>query len=344
MEVGKDERIAYKSSKIIINAYNGNDTVNGTVNGTNETTTSIVKSTDYWTYYDYEPSNVKYYWYKDCVVKGMSPHAAVTTGGTLVSVIGAWFKYMPQYGIVPHCKFGDKIVRGNFDSTVRIVCEVPPNLSGALDQEYPFEVSMNGVDFVDTAFKFFYFEEPVIDDIFPDMGPVSGGTPVYLIGQNFTNLTGQRDFNCRFTPRNLNTPSKKARARWLNSTTIVCYSPGGWKKGDQMHVQLTYNGVDYDEYNYNFTFFSIGRAFPRSGPHDGSGGPIIVEGRGFRNTTTNRPKCRLDGKVYEPMSVSFDKILCGVQPSLDANANVPFAVTANGVDWHDFPGGFQYYE
>ena len=161
VEVGYDEKIKYNPSMVYNSGQFCNETsfTNETANSTgspidfkNETTIITTNLTtddkvDYWTYYDYEPSNVEYYWYKDCVVKAMSPKAAVTTGGTLVSVMGAWFKYMPQYGVVPHCKFGDKIVRATFDSTVRIVCEVPPNLSGALDQEYPFEVSLNGVDF-----------------------------------------------------------------------------------------------------------------------------------------------------------------------------------------------------
>lgn len=51
----------------------------------------------------------------------------MTRGGTRLEVSGAWFKYMPEYGIVPHCKIGDKVVRAQFFSTVRIVCPTPPN-------------------------------------------------------------------------------------------------------------------------------------------------------------------------------------------------------------------------
>lgn len=79
-----------------------------------------------WIYYQYNPSTVEYYYYKDCVVKEMMPHSGIIVGGTNVQVSGAWFKYMPEYGVVPHCKFGDKIVRAYFDSTVRVVCRAPP--------------------------------------------------------------------------------------------------------------------------------------------------------------------------------------------------------------------------
>lgn len=43
-----------------------------------------------------------------------------------VEVVKA-IKYMPEYGIVPHCKIGPKVVRAKFFSTVRIVCMSPPN-------------------------------------------------------------------------------------------------------------------------------------------------------------------------------------------------------------------------
>jgi hypothetical protein len=87
---------------------------------------------------------------------------------------------MPEYGVVPHCKFGDKIVRATFDSTVRIVCRAPPGVE--LGVIYPFEVSLNGVDWSTSGFKFTYYEQPTLYDISPDSGPESGGTQIYIHG------------------------------------------------------------------------------------------------------------------------------------------------------------------
>jgi len=53
------------------------------------------------------------------------PSAGYVKGGTFVEILGTWFDYAPQYGIVPHCKFGNTIVRAHFDSTVRLVCQSP---------------------------------------------------------------------------------------------------------------------------------------------------------------------------------------------------------------------------
>ena len=66
---------------------------------------------------------------------------------------------MPQYGVVPHCRFGDKIVRATFESTVRAVCSSPPSEAKT---GIPFEVSLNGVDWTDTKLTYSYYEEPII--------------------------------------------------------------------------------------------------------------------------------------------------------------------------------------
>jgi len=85
----------------------------------------------------------------------MYPNHGLTIGGTKVQVSGFDFKFQPEYGIVPHCRFGDQIVKAYFDSTVRIVCESPPN--SFVGVAIPFEVSLNGFDWTDAGFTFSYF-------------------------------------------------------------------------------------------------------------------------------------------------------------------------------------------
>jgi hypothetical protein len=79
------------------------------------------------TIYSYSYSFVEYYYYQNPVVKKVEPLSGLTKGGTTIEVSGAWFKYMPEYGIVPHCKIGEKVSRAKYFSTVRIVCVAPPN-------------------------------------------------------------------------------------------------------------------------------------------------------------------------------------------------------------------------
>lgn len=79
------------------------------------------------TMYLYSTAFVEYYYYKNPVVKKVEPLSGLTRGGTLIEVSGAWFGYRPEYGVIPHCKIGDKVTRAMFYSTVRIVCVSPPN-------------------------------------------------------------------------------------------------------------------------------------------------------------------------------------------------------------------------
>lgn len=88
----------------------------------------------------------------------------------------------------------------------------------------------------------------------------------------------------------------------------MCSSPGGWGRGGAVKVQVTFNGVDYSDNNFTFNFYNILKATPRSGPADGSGGPILVEGSGFPNNT--EIYCSLDKVLYEPLEIRSDLIKC----------------------------------
>lgn len=211
----------------------------------------------------------------------------------------------------------------------------------------PFSVSLNGVDWDsgNTDLQFSYYEEPVMHDIYPDMGNVLGGDEIFIRGDKFTNITDPEHFRCRFTPENLQIPPKTVRAHYINSTHIMCPSPGGWTEADRVVLAVTWNGVDYDENNFEYSFYSIHRALPRSGPADGTGGDILILGEGFRADTN--PRCLLNRTIYEPVSVTPTEIRCpmvAAQEGDDYFGNVDLAVTANGIKWDNFDGGFQYYE
>ena len=81
VEVGKNLSIQYMETvNVSVPIQNtGNDT-NATVQY-NYVVQNLEKT---WVYYEYDPSNVEYYYYKDCIVKEMQPHSGLLNGGTLV--------------------------------------------------------------------------------------------------------------------------------------------------------------------------------------------------------------------------------------------------------------------
>lgn len=103
---------------------------------------------------------------------------------------------------------------------------------------------------------------------------------------------------------------------------------------------MTFNGEDYSDNNFTFNFFSIQQAVPRSGPSDGSGGAILIQGSGFLNDT--EVLCSLDHSFYEPLEVTATQIKCPMvkaKQGPDFFGNVDFAVHIGGLS-HKFTGGF----
>jgi hypothetical protein len=102
-----------------------------------------------------------------------------------------------------------------------------------------------------------------------------------LKGLKFSNIThGLRTVRCRFrqiptimadgnsTFDDDNAPVKFIPAYFVDNDTMKCASPSGWVGGDQVKVDLTFNGVDYTDASFVFSFYNIYGSFPKSGPSD----------------------------------------------------------------------------
>ena len=146
-------------------------------------------------------TNFEYYYYRQVYIEGFYPSGSISTGGVNVMVIGAWFQYKPEYGLRPFCKFGDKVVEGEYLSNVRISCIAP-----ASEKEFnrvPFYVSLNGEDWIEAEKPFRYygdFKNAEFDLIEPDSGPTTGGTHVKIYGKGFTAIFDENELLCQFEP------------------------------------------------------------------------------------------------------------------------------------------------
>ena len=146
-------------------------------------------------------TNFEYYYYRQVYIEGFYPSGSISTGGVNVMVIGAWFQYKPEYGLRPFCKFGDKVVEGEYLSNVRISCIAP-----ASEKEFnrvPLYVSLNGEDWIKAEKPFRYygdFKNAEFDLIEPDSGPTTGGTHVKIYGKGFTAIFDENELLCQFEP------------------------------------------------------------------------------------------------------------------------------------------------
>lgn len=72
---------------------------------------------------------------------------------------------------------------------------------------------------------------------------------------------------------------------------------------------MTQNGVDYDDHHFEYSYYAVHRAFPRSGPSDASN-VIVVNGEGFN--PLKGPLCRLNGTESKPLVTTYKEIRCKV--------------------------------
>lgn len=284
-----------------------------------------------------------YYYYKEPVLKYIYPHSGPNNGGTEVMLAGAWFLNYPSMKCTPLCRFGSKIVPGEFISTVRVKC-ITPEMPGA-SVTVPVDISFNGVDWTDGSQHFLFMNVPSISYIEPTLGPSTGGTMVGVYGFNFTGLARPQEFLCRFRSTTIKLPDKIIPAFFKSENLVYCASPGGWGSGTAATVGITFNGVDFVEGNSTFNFFQIDGVRPRSGPSTGSVKGIEVYGSGFVDNPN--ALCVLDGVESKPLKIEWDRIICPMLPSKYGpgfTGKVDFEVSANGVDFKKFEKGFQFYE
>jgi len=215
----------------------------------------------------YESLN-EFLYYRMPIVKYVYPHSGSFRGGTPVLIEGAFFFNDLKHACTPKCKFGNKIVEAEYLSTVQLRCLAPPDVE---KNAVSLTVTMNGFENVASEERhvFTYFPDSVIKDISPKSGPSTGGTLLVLTGSNFIDLSAYpNEFGCVFRSLSLNT-IKKTNAKFLNSTTILCTTPGGWGAGTLASVDITYNGMEFTNSNQTFRFYQIDSITPRSGPASG---------------------------------------------------------------------------
>jgi hypothetical protein len=211
----------------------------------------------------------------------------------------------------------------------------------------PLKVSLNGVDWVDSGFKYSYYVEPELLGVSPQSGPMTGGTDIFIEADLFTNITDAQNVKCKFTLFGSDrvTRPKYMPMTFVNSTHVKCLSPNGFKGGEQVHIQITFNDNDYTPImdKIKFRYYVIFDSFPKSGPADGFTETIVIKGAGLN--TGQSVLCSLNNTDIAPVSINDNFILCPMcLPWKDPEAIGPvkFGLMFDG-SWNEF-GEFYYYK
>ena len=130
---------------VAVGEYLQVNVTNFTIPDANAENATVTSSVYQQTIYQYSYDFIEYFYYQQPFVKKVEPRRGLTQGFTRIEVSGARFQYRADYGVIPHCKIGDKVARAKFFSTVRIVCYSAPQEDAS--QVYPVSFSLNGVDY-----------------------------------------------------------------------------------------------------------------------------------------------------------------------------------------------------
>ena len=110
----------------------------------------------------------------------MKPHHGPKDGGTTVEV---WGEHFVDFGEDTTCSFGVKSVPANVHDKGKITCVSPH--SDVTGREMPFSVSLNGQQQSREKMDFWFYNDPQVVQVDPDIGPEQGGNEIILRGNNF---------------------------------------------------------------------------------------------------------------------------------------------------------------
>lgn len=254
-----------------------------------------------------------------------TPHSGPTLGGTLISFAGIHLLKFSSASPVS-CDFEGVHVTANVLATPladddRLSCQSP---AAALDGTVRLTFRSSGAILPGTI-EFGYYNHPLMERIYPLLGPTSGGTSITLSGPGFLEAMTYRVL-CRFA---LVEPTMALR---ITSRAFACISPA-FSAGAH-GVSISFNDQDFFHSESLFEFHApihVNGVSPRCGPVSG-GSELTLVLSGWlpqRAAEMSLLTCRV-GETHVPASREGSMMLrCIALPSeagyvsLDVSTNGP---------------------
>lgn len=264
---------------------------------------------------EYTTDHVIYEYIQDWKISSIVPTAGPVSGNTLVVVHGSNFVDSDSL----QCRFGAEEFIGRWLSPSTVECLSPSTFH---EQVMNVGLSMNGADFIESDETFSFHNNPIISDINPSIGPVTGGTVVIVTGHHFSTML---NLQCHFG-------SLVVDARYRSKSELHCVGPPGNVGPTTLSISM--NGVDLCNYLKMFRYVEV-VTVKHVWPHMGSlgGGTIVsVSGSGFEDVPDLKCLFIGVGAATETEFVSETEILCTSPKSGDPRSS-QIEVTLNGVDF-----------
>lgn len=294
------------------------------------TKASILISFDGQTFID---TNFDFYFYK---VTRLVPSSGPNLGGGYISVVGSGFLESDKV----KCKLGEIISKPELISEKEIRCPLlkapKDNFTGTVD----FGISLNGIDWKDFEQGFYYYNQPILNDVYPRNGPANSETLVKVFGSGFKDQFVGADPACKVG-------SIHAKATVISETEMHCQfdSIPSIKNNKSNSISIALNDYSFtpDQENLRFFAYGIESIQPASGPLEGQT-DITVKGNGF--VKNDNAKCRFGVTGYFAYTTASyldeSTIVCSSPSNFnipnggEVPFSVPFSISFNDEEFSKF--------
>ena len=294
--------------------------------------------------------DIPYVYYETPTVFRLEPNRGPDTGGTLVNIRGQNFNPMVEIEDIDNhndtfCVFifssgAREQQQANVISSTEVECISPPSFE---DREVPVEITLNTREWTNDNTLFYYYHPPYIYSINPNIGPISGGTNVSIIGSNFED-TGF--VQCQFG-------DKVVEGEFINNNKLACVSPPV-EKPATVNLKVAVRPDEFSSgVNTKFRYYAtpvIDHIEPMCGPERGFT-QVTVYGKDFPVGYSNEVKCVFNRTIFTNATVMDENtIKCDSPSVLNADNinenNITFANLEISLNQEDFNGPeqkFYYY-
>jgi len=222
-----------------------------------------------------------------------------------------------------------------------IRCPVPPAEAGKdFFGNVDFAITPNGAAWKVFDGGFQYYEQPVVDDIDPKMGPSAGAGVINFYGDNFRADYPLAELGCKIG-------TAKGKAQFVNERQIKCIvedMPLPNENQDALPAAVSLNSHSYTVPTEKTQYrpYGIRQLSPNSGPVGGYT-TVIVQGQGFSEEPGTTPRCRFGAPanyaIVDAEVLSYSRMACRTPEMLPLTGggalpvDVPFSIALTQDDY-----------
>ena len=212
------------------------------------------------------------------------------------------------------CNFGTRSTKAYFVSSTFLWCRSA--VSDVVDKAMPFSISLNRQQNSKSDIEYWYYNDPNLQKLNPDFGPLAGGSEIIMTGNNFKpfdyvkEIDNSNDTFCNFGPLG------KKPAIVKSSTYATCISPKNTFNPPLVSVQMSLTINNQNTSNeLEFIFFNppgLSEVTPLRGPTTG-GTEVHIYGTKFNHARD--PVCIFGGITVNATFFGPTHISCVSPPT-----------------------------